>query len=89
MQVRPAPALPASIQQQFDALQQCLYVLRRAHLSNRADEPVRAVASAALVDIAGVQFEDPLIASQGLAPWLHYMEVQVAFCLCNCAALPN
>ena len=73
--MRPAPALPADIQQQYDALQQCLYVLRRAQLTGRPDEPAKALASAGLVDLWGVQFEDPLVVCSGLEPWLVYMEV--------------
>ena len=75
VKVRPAPDIPADIQQQYDALQQCLYVLRRAHSTGRADEPAKALASAGLLDMAGLQFEDPLLACKGLAPWLLYMEV--------------
>lgn len=75
VKVRPAPDIPADIQQQYDALQQCLYVLRRAHSTGRADEPAKALASAGLLDMAGLQFEDPLLACKGLQPWLLYMEV--------------
>jgi hypothetical protein len=69
------PAVPEDIQQQYDALQHCLYVLRRAHLEGEPDEPVKALASTNLVDMLDVSFEDPLIASVGIGPWLHYMEV--------------
>ena len=56
-------------------MQTCLYVLRRAHLQQGPDEPVKALAGNALVDMEGVAFEDPLIASLGVSPWLQYMEV--------------
>ena len=69
------PAVPEDIQQQYVALQHCLYVLRRAHLEGEPDEPVKALASTNLVDMLDVSFEDPLIASVGIGPWLHYMEV--------------
>ncbi|KAL0047598.1 hypothetical protein WJX82_007469 [Trebouxia sp. C0006] len=72
--VRPVPAVPEDIQQQYVALQHCLYVLRRAHLEGEPDEPVKALASTNLVDMLDVSFEDPLIASVGIGPWLHYME---------------
>lgn len=67
--------MPAVIQQQYDALQQCLYVLRRAHLTGRPDEPAKALAAVGLLDMGGVQFEDPLVICSGLEPWLVYMEV--------------
>ncbi len=73
--MRPVPAVPEDIQQQYDALQHCLYVLRRAHLEGEPDEPVKALASTNLVDMLDVSFEDPMIASVGIGPWLHYMEV--------------
>jgi len=69
------PAVPEDIQQQYDGLQHCLYVLRRAHLEGEPDEPVKALASTKLVDMLDVSFEDPMIASVGIGPWLHYMEV--------------
>lgn len=56
-------------------MQQCLYLLRRAHLIPQPDEPVKALASTRLVDMEELRFEDPLIASVGLGPWLQYMEV--------------
>lgn len=74
-QVRPAPAVPEDIQQQFDALQHLLYVLRRAHLTGHVDEPVKALASTSLVDMLDLTFEDPFIVSVGIGPWLQYMEV--------------
>ena len=69
------PAVPEDIQQQYDAMQHCLYVLRQAHLEGEPDEPVKALATTNLVDMLDVSFEDPLIASVGIGPWLHYMEV--------------
>ncbi|DBA83865.1 hypothetical protein WJX77_008005 [Trebouxia sp. C0004] len=74
LEVRPVPAVPEDIEQQYDALQHCLYVLRRAHLEGQPDEPVKALASTELVDMLDVSFEDPLIASVGIGPWLQYME---------------
>ncbi len=73
--MRPVPAVPEDIQQQYDAMQHCLYVLRRAHLEGEPDEPVKALASTNLVDMLEVSFEDPMIASVGIGPWLQYMEV--------------
>lgn len=72
------PAVPEDIQQQYDVMQHCLYVLRRAHLQGEPDEPVKALASTNLVDMLEVSFEDPLIASVGIGPWLQYMEVHLA-----------
>ena len=63
-----------------------MYVLRRAHTNGRADEPVKALGAAGLVDVAGLQFEDPLLACRGLEPWLLYMEVLCCAVLC-CAVL--
>ena len=83
-QVRPAPALPEPIQQQYDTLQHCCYLLRRAHLSGKPDEPVKALASAGLVDMKKVQFDDPMICSIGIQPWLKYMEVQSLVPLLQC-----
>ena len=74
LQVRPAPAVPPDIQGQYDVMQHCLYLLRCAHLTGRLDEPVKALASAQLVDVQELQFEDPLIAAVGVGPWLQYME---------------
>ncbi|KAL0041874.1 hypothetical protein WJX79_007511 [Trebouxia sp. C0005] len=74
LEVRPVPAVPEDIQQQYDVMQHCLYVLRRAHLQGEPDEPVKALASTNLVDMLEVSFEDPLIASVGIGPWLQYME---------------
>ncbi len=79
------PAVPEDIQQQYDALQHCLYVLRRAHLEGEPDEPVKALASTSLVDMLDVSFEDPMIASVGIGPWLHYMEVMcTSECIYHC-----
>ncbi|DBA72149.1 TPA: hypothetical protein ACH3X2_010871 [Trebouxia sp. C0005] len=78
LEVRPVPAVPEDIQQQYDVMQHCLYVLRRAHLQGEPDEPVKALASTNLVDMLEVSFEDPLIASVGIGPWLQYMEVHLA-----------
>lgn len=72
------PAVPEDIQQQYDAMQHSLYVLRRAHLEGEPDKPVKALASTNLVDMLEVSFEDPLIASVGIGPWLQYMEVHLA-----------
>ena len=70
--------MPDEVQQQYDALQQCLLVLRRAHLCGRPDEPVKALASAGLLDMKDVVYQDVLAKLSGVGPWLQYMEVQNA-----------
>lgn len=49
-------------------------------MTGRADEPAKALAAAGLVDMVGLQFEDPLLACSGLEPWLLYMEVLCFAC---------
>lgn len=75
LQVRPAPAVPDDIQQQYDALQQCMLVLRRAHLTGKPDEPVKALASAGLVDMETVRYQDVCAGFDGIGDWLQYVEV--------------
>ena len=70
--------MPDEVQQQYDALQQCLLVLRRAHLCGRPDEPVKALASAGLLDMEDVVYQDVLAKLSGVGPWLQYMEVRSA-----------
>lgn len=77
LQVRPAPAVPDPIQLQYEALQQCMLVLRRAHLTGQVDAPVKALASAGLVDMDSVVYRDVVAAFTGIGPWLHYMEVSI------------
>ena len=74
--MRPAPAVPDLIQLQYEVLQQCMLLLRRAHLTGRPDGPVKALASAGLVDMDKVFYRDVLADLTGIGPWLHYMEVK-------------
>ena len=73
--------MPDDIQQQYDALQQCMLVLRSAHLSGKPDQPVKALASAGLLDSEHVTYRDVLTQLCGVDSWLQYMEVG---CLCFC-----
>ena len=81
LQVRPAPAVPDDIQQQYDALQQCMLVLRSAHMSGKPDQPVKALAAAGLLDMEHVAYRDVLTDFSGIDSWLQYME---GGCVCCC-----